>query len=193
MSVKNQLVQAVIDEASGQVLSYQPAALAAASGNSVAGLVSAALGVAGDYVQARAGESSTQVGVAVGAATGPQLAQSVALAVADGLAGNYVGAVTNGVPALIGLAGIAAAVFTPEKVKGLSDAQIKSVVGGLGTEQLVGLLEQQSSAASGAGVGVSGSGSAAEQHAVTVYNTIDHSVRSVGSVAVPVSDAVKTV
>ncbi len=182
MGVTNQIVQAVIDEATGNVLSYQP--VPAAAGNSTAGLVSAAVGAVGAYVQARAAEPSTQIGAAVGGAAGPQLAQNVALAVADGLAGNYVGAVTNGIPAVIGLAGIAAAIFTPEKAKGLSDEQIKSTVAGLSTEQLVSLLEQQSTAGGDSGGG---------NNAVIVHNTITGADRSVGSVAGPVSTAVKTV
>jgi hypothetical protein len=84
-------------------------------------------------------------------------------AVVAGLAGDYLGAVTNGVPALLGIIGGLAAILLPEKSSGsLTDAQIQNVVSSLTRQQLISLLDGSANAgatspATGAGASAGGS------------------------------------
>ena len=121
-------------------------------------LLSSSASVVSSYVSARAGEVSTAAGVAAGGALAPTIYQNAATAIALGLAGDYAGAAMNGIPAIIGIAGCLAAIFTPDKVKGLSDDQIKTAVGALSHEQLIGLLDN---AVANVGGGVAGNNAGA--------------------------------
>ncbi|MEI6542120.1 MAG: hypothetical protein WCL60_01275 [Methylococcales bacterium] len=64
------------------------------------------------WTSARVSETSTHAGVAGGAALTPLIINAVTAA----LAGDIVGAITSGVPALIGLAGAIAAIITPNHI-----------------------------------------------------------------------------
>jgi len=179
-----QFYQQVID-GSGNV-SFVPVAagaVPAAAANSAADVVSNAAVAVGAYLTARAGEQSTLVGAVGGAALAPSIAQNVADTLVSVAAGNYVGAVATGLPALIGIVGSLAAIFTPDKVKGLSDAQIQQVVNGLSHEQLVGLLINSAPTDGGGAVG---------NNAGVGVNTNGDNSGNAGNSA-PVSTAVKTV
>jgi len=121
-------------------------AVSAGASGGFGGMVSGAAGAVGDYMSARSGEQSTLLGAVGGAALAPTIAQNVADTLVSVATGNYVGALATGLPALIGIVGSLAAIFTPEKAKGLSDDEIKTAVGGLSREQLISLLEQSASA-----------------------------------------------
>jgi hypothetical protein len=94
------------------------------------------------FVLDRSGEVSTFLGLMGGSAVSPVVANSVHAAWPLLVAGDFGGALLAGLPALLGVAGALAAVLTPEKDKGLSEAQISSAVGALGREQLVALLDR---------------------------------------------------
>jgi hypothetical protein len=164
--VSDQYFQQVVDGAGNVSFVPVTSAPSAAPASSVSSLVAGVVAAGSAYVSARAGEQSTLVGAVGGAALSPAIAQNAATAIAAGLAGDYVGAAAAGIPALIGIVGSLAAIFTPEKAKGLSDAQIQSMVGGLSTEQLIGLLEQQS-ANSSIGVAGNNAGAAISNSAVS--------------------------
>ena len=78
-------------------------------------------------------------------AISPVLYDQAANAVLDGLAGNYVGAITNGVPAIVGIGSFLVALFTPSPSpspsKGPTDEQIKNAVLGMSDNDKRSLLE----------------------------------------------------
>ena len=161
---------------------------AAAPANSVAALAKGAVVATRQYVSDRAGEQSTLVGAVGGAALAPTIAHNVASALASVAMGDYVGAAVSGVPALIGIVGSLAAIFTPDKVKGLSDADIQNVVNGLSRQQLVGVLGQSDAASVSSGVG----GGPGIGSGVSAAAAVGHYPGSFG-LADPVPTAIKTV
>ena len=93
------------------------------------------------WLAARSSETSTQLGAAVVAATAPLLAEQAINAITMGIAGNYIGAITNAIPVLIAIGGAVKAIITPDK-KGLTDAQIKTAVTAMSRDELISLLQQ---------------------------------------------------
>jgi len=91
------------------------------------------------WLAARSTETSTQLGAAVLAATAPLLAEQAINAITMGIAGNYIGAITNAIPVLIAIGGAVKAIITPDK-KGLTDAQIKTAVTAMSRDELIKLL-----------------------------------------------------
>jgi len=94
------------------------------------------------YTAARAVETSTHLGLAIGGATAPAIIDNIGKAVIAGLIGDYVGCAMSAIPAVLGIAGSVAAIFTPEKHKGPTNEQIQTAVAALSREQLIGLLDQ---------------------------------------------------
>ncbi len=90
-----------------------------------------------DWLGARSQETTTHIGVATGAALAPLIIGTITAA----LAGDIPGAVTSGIPALIGIMGALSAIITPTP-KGLTDAQIKSHIADLSHDELISLLQQ---------------------------------------------------
>lgn len=103
---------------------------------------SAAIDVAGNWLKARSGETSTKLGAAVGIAAAPTLTDYATKAVIAGLAGDYVSCALYGVPALVGGFGALAAIITPENPKGPTDEEIHAAVVRLSHDQLISLLAQ---------------------------------------------------
>ena len=164
-------VQTVTD-AAGNVYQLTPVLQAAQAVESAArtdaqtrsGVNTALVGAAA-FVAARAVEPTTQFG-AVGAALAAQpMADHAALALAAGLAGDYVACASNALPVLLGMFGCLAAILTPEK-KGMTDDQIKTAVASLSHQQLIGLLDQSVTVACVAGGSGGGDGSASNHGAV---------------------------
>ncbi len=91
------------------------------------------------WLAARSTETSTQLGVAVVAATAPALAEQAVNAITMGMTGNYIGAITNALPVLIAIGGAVKAIITPDK-QGPTDAQIKTAVAALSRAELIELL-----------------------------------------------------
>lgn len=109
-----------------------------------------AVSVAGEWLKARAGESSTKIGAIGGVVAAPTIADYAGKAVIAGLAGDYVSCAMYGVPALVGIVGSLAAIVTPEKPKGPTDEEIHSAVARMPRDQLISLLNQPiATAASG--------------------------------------------
>ena len=90
-----------------------------------------------NWLGARSQETTTHIGMATGAALAPLIIGTITSA----LAGDIPGAVTSGIPALIGIMGALSAIITPTP-KGLTDAQIKSHVAALSHDELISLLQQ---------------------------------------------------
>jgi hypothetical protein len=90
------------------------------------------------WLSARGTETTTHIGVATGAALVPLILGTITAA----LAGDIPGAVTSGVPALIGIVGALAAIITPSP-QGVTEAQIKAAIAALSREELIGLVHRK--------------------------------------------------
>lgn len=90
-------------------------------------------------ISPRLGETSTHLGAAILAIGSPQIIQQIMTAIALGLAGNYIGCVTNAIPILLGVGAAVKAIITPEN-KGLNDEEIKSAVYAMSGDELIKLL-----------------------------------------------------
>lgn len=87
-----------------------------------------------------AGAQIPRPAAAIGAtAITPIIYQQAGAAIMSGLAGDYVGAITNGLPALVGIFGAVVALCTPSP-KGQTDEDIHSAVSRMSGDQLFGLL-----------------------------------------------------
>lgn len=104
-------------------------------------LPTAAVSAAGAWLNARSGETSTQLGAIGGAVAAPTLVDYIGKAVIAGLAGDYVSCAMYGVPALLGIIGSLAAIVTPDKQKGPTDEEIHASVARMSREQLVSMLQ----------------------------------------------------
>jgi len=102
-------------------------------------LVTAGVSSLAQYIAARSTETSTHIGAMGGAIAAPIITENATNAVLDIISGNYIGAVTHGIPALLGIAGSLAAIFTPEN-KGPTNDQITQAIAAMPREQLISLL-----------------------------------------------------
>ncbi|MFA6051562.1 MAG: hypothetical protein WC762_03130 [Methylobacter sp.] len=105
-------------------------------------LATTAIGIAGDWLAARAGESSTALGAVAGTALAPTIVDNLTQAAIGFATGNYLAVVTNGIPAAVGIFGAIAAIITPDKSKGPTDEEIHASVARMPRDQLIGLLQQ---------------------------------------------------
>ena len=98
------------------------------------------------WISARAGETSTKLGVVGGAVAAPTIIDNVGQAVIAGLAGDYIGCAQHGIPALIGIVGAIAAIVTPDKPQpqptGPTNDQLKTAISTLSRDELIGLLSE---------------------------------------------------
>lgn len=76
------------------------------------------------FVIARSGEASSQVALGTGVALAPAIYAQAGQAVLLGLAGDYIGAATNGIPVIIAIGGIVAGFITREQ----SNAKIEKTI-----------------------------------------------------------------
>ena len=157
-----------VTDAAGQVQFVEiPAATpTAASDSGAPALVSAGFQALGQWVGARAAETSTQLGALGGAIAAPVIVDNAGKAVLAGLSGDYAATISYGLPAVLGIFGALAAMITPDKHTGLSDEQIKTAVAALKREQLISLLEQ-SVTNTGPGTNTTG-GNAADGNAASI-------------------------
>ena len=167
------LCQKVVD--AGGNVSYREIPSSAAPG--ISNTVSAAIGVVGSALYAAGSTVSTPLALGAGVAAAPTLTELVLNTVANAASGNIVGAISNGFPALFGLATLATALFTPSP-KGLSDDQIKTAVAALTHEQLIGLLDNAAGRLGGgiaggdAGAGVASAAGASSAPVPTAASTV---------------------
>ena len=114
---------------------------------SFADIATAAVKSIAPYMAARAGEHTTAIGSVGGAIATPQLIDMVTNTIASAAAGNIVGAVSNGLPAVISIAGILGAIFLPQST-GPTNDQIITAIASLSRADRIRLL-QESDATSG--------------------------------------------
>ncbi len=101
----------------------------------------APLDAVSSWLTERSGETSTLIGAVTGTALAPTIFDNASKAVVAGIAGDYIGAATYGIPAVIAICGAMAAMIKPDKPKGTTDEQIKTHVAGLGRDELISLLQ----------------------------------------------------
>ena len=101
----------------------------------------APLAMVSSWLTERSGETSTLIGAVTGTALAPTVFDNASKAVVAGIAGDYIGAATYGIPAVVAIYGALAAMIKPDKPKGPTDEQIKTHVAGLNRDELISLLQ----------------------------------------------------
>lgn len=103
-------------------------------------IANASLQGAALYAQDRLSEGNTQAAMIASPVIAPPLIDNATSAVLSIAAGDYAGAIMHGIPALFGLAGVVAAIITPQQQKGPTDEQIQQAIAIMPRDQRIRLL-----------------------------------------------------